>query len=54
MEDKIEKLKKAGEKDMYKDYEKTTTGTDKKNYISFRQETNPTKSKYDNVVAFLR
>lgn len=53
----LEQKRKAGEKDIYRNYGKTTQGIDE--YFAndpniFRQSTNPTKSKYDNVVGFLR
>jgi hypothetical protein len=44
------------EKDIYENYKGLTTGIDEDSQRGFfiGQFTNPTKSKYDNVVGFLR
>jgi hypothetical protein len=53
----LSRLKRLDEKDIYKDSINSTVGTDRyfsDDFILFRQFTNATKSKYDNVVAVLR
>jgi hypothetical protein len=44
------------DKDIYADYQDSTLGlenSDNINVIAFKQSTNPTKSKYDNVVGWV-
>jgi len=46
-------IKELNEKDIYEDYRDLTTGTEEDKGFFIGQSTNPTKSKYDNVVGFL-
>ena len=54
-QEKISLLPKK-DKDIYSDYQDSTLGfkdSDNVNVIAFKQFTNPTKSKYDNVVGWV-